>query len=91
MCPSAISCVQPEAFGSIPRAMWWSIVTLITVDYDDVHPITVLGKIFAGATALTGIGLIAMPTGILAAPFSDALERQRARAGQEAPRARIAG
>lgn len=76
--------VQPDAFGSIPRAMWWSIVTLTTVGYGDVHPVTVLGKIFAGATALTGIGLIAMPTGILAAAFSDALERQRALAGRQA-------
>lgn len=76
--------VQPEAFGSIPRAMWWSIVTLTTVGYGDVHPVTVLGKVFAGATALTGIGLIAMPTGILAAAFSDALERQRSRAGRRA-------
>ena len=68
---------QPEAFGSIPRAMWWSIVTLTTVGYGDVYPLTPLGKIFAGATALVGIGLIAMPTGILAAAFSDAVQRER--------------
>lgn len=68
---------QPEKFGSIPRAMWWSIATLTTVGYGDAYPITPLGKILAGLTAITGIGLIAMPTGILAAAFSDALQRQR--------------
>jgi voltage-gated potassium channel len=69
--------VQPATFGSIPRAMWWSIATLTTVGYGDVFPVTPFGKMLAGATALTGIGLIAMPTGILASAFSDALQRQR--------------
>ncbi len=68
---------QPEAFGSIPRALWWSIATLTTVGYGDVVPITVLGKIFAGFTALAGIGMIAMPTGILAAAFSDAMRKHK--------------
>ena len=66
---------QPKAFGSIPRAMWWSIATLTTVGYGDVVPVTPLGKILAGLTAITGIGLIAMPTGILAAAFSDAIQK----------------
>ncbi|MFO1087130.1 MAG: potassium channel family protein [Reyranellaceae bacterium] len=69
--------VQPKAFGSIPRAMWWSIATLTTVGYGDVTPVTAVGRTFAGITTLTGIGLIAMPTGILAAAFSDALRRHR--------------
>jgi voltage-gated potassium channel len=68
---------QPENFGSIPRSMWWSIATLTTVGYGDVYPLTVAGRIFAGITAITGIGLIAMPTGILAAAFSDAIQAQR--------------
>lgn len=69
---------QPENFGSIPRSMWWSIATLTTVGYGDVYPLTVVGRFFAGVTAITGIGLIAMPTGILAAAFSDAIQAQRA-------------
>jgi len=68
---------QPEQFGSIPRAMWWSIATLTTVGYGDVYPVTPLGRILAGFTAITGIGLIAMPTGILAAAFSDAVQEQK--------------
>ena len=68
---------QPEAFGSIPRALWWSIATLTTVGYGDVTPITALGKFFAGITAIAGIGLIAMPTGVLAAAFSDAFQRRK--------------
>lgn len=65
--------LQPDKFGSIPRAMWWSVITLTTIGYGDVYPITVLGKIFAALVAVAGIGLIAMPTGILASAFSEAV------------------
>jgi voltage-gated potassium channel len=77
--------VQPEAFGSIPRAMWWSVATLTTVGYGDVFPVTPLGRVFAAVTAVTGIGLIAMPTGILASAFSDAFQAQRAAAECQEP------
>ncbi|KAA5605326.1 ion transporter [Roseospira marina] len=80
--------VQPEAFGSIPRAMWWSVATLTTVGYGDVYPVTVLGRLFAAVTAITGIGLIAMPTGILASAFSDAFQRQRQREAKAEAEAR---
>jgi voltage-gated potassium channel len=61
--------VQPEQFGSIPRAMWWAMATLTTVGYGDVFPITPLGKVMAGVVAICGIGIIAMPAGIIAANF----------------------
>ncbi|SDE26787.1 ion transporter [Rhodospira trueperi] len=77
--------VQPESFGSIPRAMWWSVATLTTVGYGDVFPVTALGRVFAALTAITGIGLIAMPTGILASAFSDAFQAQRAAAERQDP------
>ena len=69
---------NPAAFGSIPRAMWWSVITLTTIGYGDVYPVTLAGRTVAGLTALCGIGLIAAPTGILSAAFSDALSRRRA-------------
>ena len=69
--------LQPEAFGSIPRAMWWSIVTLTTIGYGDAVPVTLFGKILAAFTAFCGIGLIAMPTGIIAAALSDSVQLRR--------------
>ena len=68
--------IQPDKFGSIPRALWWSIITLTTVGYGDVSPITPLGKFLAAIVALAGIGLVAMPTGIMAAAFSEAMQHQ---------------
>lgn len=69
---------QPDKFGSIPRALWWAVATLTTIGYGDVYPVTPIGKILASITAITSIGLIALPTGILASAFSDALARHRA-------------
>ena len=64
--------IQPAKFGSIPRALWWSVVTLTTIGYGDVAPVTPLGKVLAGITAFLGVGLIAAPAGILAGAFSEA-------------------
>ncbi len=70
--------VEPdEEFRSIPRALWWGIMTLTTVGYGDVCPQTIFGKVISGVTALCGIGLIAMPAGILAAAFGDAINRHK--------------
>jgi len=68
---------QPGAFGSIPRAMWWGVVTLTTVGYGDVYPVTGLGRLFGAVIAIVGIGVVAAPTGILAAGFSEALAKRR--------------
>lgn len=68
---------QPQTFGSIPRAMWWAIATLTTVGYGDAVPITPFGRVLGGVTAVTGVGLIAMPAGILAAAMSDAIHARR--------------
>ena len=69
--------VQPEQFGSIPRALYWAVMTLTTVGYGDSYPVTALGKMFASLVALAGIALVAMPTGIIAAAFSEAMQRRR--------------
>jgi voltage-gated potassium channel len=81
---------QPAAFGSIPRAMWWATVTMTTVGYGDAVPLSVLGKLVAAVTSLAGIVLIAIPTGIFAAAFSDELLREAALAEAEAEAAAVA-
>ena len=64
---------QPEAFGSIPHAMWWAFATLTTVGYGDVTPITAWGKVFGAAITVVGVGMVALPAGILASAFSEQL------------------
>lgn len=67
--------IQPDKFGSIPRALWWSVITLTTIGYGDVSPATPLGKMIAACVAVAGVGFVAMPTGIMAAAFSEAMQR----------------
>ncbi|WP_170610367.1 ion transporter [Ruegeria arenilitoris] len=69
---------QPAAFGSIPAAMWWAMATLTTVGYGDVTPVTVAGKIFGAAITVIGIGMAALPAGIIASGLNDQLHRRRA-------------
>ena len=61
--------VQPEAFPNVIAALWWAMCTLTTVGYGDVYPITTIGKILTSVISLVGIGIIAIPTGIIAAGF----------------------
>jgi voltage-gated potassium channel len=68
---------QPDKFPSIPATLWWGVVTLTTVGYGDVSPITPVGKIIAGVIAFLGIGLFALPTGILAAGFAEEIQKRR--------------
>ena len=65
---------QPELFSSIPATMWWGIITLTTIGYGDMYPITAFGKIMSGVFALLGIGLFALPAGVLAAGFMEEME-----------------
>lgn len=68
---------QPEAFSSIPATMWWGVATLTTVGYGDVYPVTVLGKILGGFMAIMGVGVFALPAGILATGFNDVLVEKK--------------
>jgi voltage-gated potassium channel len=74
----AENAVQPEAFKSIPHAIWWAIITLTTVGYGDVSPVTLLGKIVGIFTALMGVCTVALLTGIVANSFSAQLSRKKA-------------
>ena len=65
---------QPDKFSSIPAAMWWSIVTLTTVGYGDIFPVTGFGRAVAGVIAILGIGLFALPAGILGSGFLEELQ-----------------
>lgn len=69
---------QPKVFSSIPASMWWGIVTMTTVGYGDVYPITPVGKVIAGISVLLGVGLFALPAGILSGGFAEELARSRA-------------
>jgi len=68
---------QPDKFPDIPTTAWWAVVTLTTVGYGDVFPITGLGKLFASFVAIFGIAMFALPAGILGASFSEEMRRDR--------------
>ncbi|MCX7877581.1 MAG: ion transporter [Ignavibacteria bacterium] len=74
--------VQPEAFPNVIAAFWWAVATLTTVGYGDVYPVTTLGKILSACVAIIGIGLVALPTGILSAAL---IERLRGRKKMDCP------
>lgn len=67
---------QPKVFSSIPAAMWWSIVTITTLGYGDMFPITILGKVGAALTAICGIGLFALPAGVMGAAFLEHMKEE---------------
>ncbi len=69
---------QPDAFGSIPRAMWWATVTLTTVGYGDVVPVTISGRLLGVLITVLGVGMAALPAGIIASGFTSELARRPA-------------
>ena len=62
---------QPEAFASIPHGLWWALATLTTVGYGDVYPITVGGRLFTLLVLIVGLGIIAVPTGLIASALTE--------------------
>lgn len=68
---------QPETFASIPASAYWGIISLTTTGYGDVVPLTPAGKLLAGATAILGVAVIALPVGILASGFVEELNKRR--------------
>ncbi len=67
---------QPDKFATIPDALWWAVITLTTVGYGDVYPVTSAGKVIAGITAVTGIAMLALPVGIIATAFAREIQRR---------------
>jgi voltage-gated potassium channel len=76
---------QPEIFSSIPATMWWGVSAMTTVGYGDIHPITPLGKFLGGIAAIMGIGLFALPTGILVSGFTENIRNQKAAVTRHCP------
>ncbi|MCM1464601.1 MAG: ion transporter [Bacteroidales bacterium] len=77
--------VQPEVFNNAFSGMWWSISTILTVGYGDIYPVTVLGRILAIVIALLGVGVVAIPTGIISAGFvEDYTQMQRRKKSEDA-------
>jgi voltage-gated potassium channel len=69
--------LQPDKFGSVPRAMWWAIVTMTTIGYGDAFPVSPAGKMAAALLALVGVGLIALPAGLMAGALSQVMRKPR--------------
>ena len=65
-----IRIIEPESFKTLGTSLWWTIVSMTTVGYGDMFPITLGGKIFTSLVSLTGIGIVAIPTGLLASSLS---------------------
>jgi voltage-gated potassium channel len=79
----AENAAQPEEFSNIPATLWWAVATLTTVGYGDVYPVTVLGKLLGGIISITGIGLIAMPSGIISMGLIKEVKKEKKRNKRE--------
>lgn len=75
---------QPETFSSIPASMWWAVAALTTVGYGDACPVTALGKVLGAVVGILGIGMFALPAGIIASGFGEELHR-RSRTSRKCP------
>lgn len=71
------SSAQPQSFGSIPDAMWWGVVTLTNVGYGDIYPIAPLGRFLGSTLACLGIGIFALPAGIISSGFAEEVQRRK--------------
>lgn len=74
---------QPEKFSSIPATMWWGIITLTTIGYGDMAPVTVAGQVLGSVVAILGIGMFALPAGLLGGAFMEEMGRARRQAREQ--------
>jgi voltage-gated potassium channel len=68
---------QPDAFPNIPMAMYWALITLTTVGYGDITPVTMMGRLLAAVLGVLGVMMVALPAGILASAFSEQMRQRR--------------
>jgi voltage-gated potassium channel len=83
--------VQPDEFPNILATLWWAVVTLTTVGYGDVYPVTVLGKLLSGIISILGIILIALPSGIISSGFIKEYERKKEKRKRRRKNVRLVG
>ena len=76
---------QPDVYRSVFDGLWWAVVTMTTVGYGDIYPITAGGRIFTGAILFIGLGIIAVPTGLISSSLTSIREKARASAAAHAP------
>ena len=76
---------QPEQFPSIPATFYWSVATVTTLGYGDVVPVTNLGRLLSGVIALLGVGIFALPAGILGSGFVEQIQRRHEREEHTCP------
>lgn len=76
---------QPDAFQNIGQAMWWAVATLTTVGYGDIYPVTGMGKILSAFIALLGIGIVALPTGIISSAYIEEIRNLKKHNSDECP------
>jgi len=82
MCDAEKS-AQPDKFSNAISGLWWAVATFTTVGYGDIYPITAVGKILSGVIAILGIGLVAVPTGIISAGFMEQIEEEKAEISED--------
>lgn len=75
---------QPEAFANAFSGLWWAVATLTTVGYGDIYPVTALGRVFGAFIALLGIGMVAIPTGIISSGLMEYMNRNKKTESDEA-------
>jgi len=68
---------QPEVFTNMSQSIWWAVATLTTIGYGDIYPVTALGKIIASSLAFVGVGLVAIPAGLISAAYVDEINSQK--------------
>jgi voltage-gated potassium channel len=80
---------QPEVFASIPHSLWWAAVTLTTVGYGDVYPVTLGGRVFTFFVLIIGLGIVAVPTGLFASALTEVRREEKEKREERARSAQL--